>query len=382
MEVEGSLTDTYCLYRKTEKLVNRLQVLVDQFRDTPPVLNQLPSWIRGLQENEYFFFIPQPLINQLGHVLLNNKLVALNTGRTDLPEIQQITLTLLQEHYKKYIWHQYGKEKCFIGEADKAKRICRYCGNSKPATTFKKTAHAIPEALNNKLIICQEECDACNEWLGNNIERDLIGYLAFWRALYRIPGKEGAKKYKGKNFEIGPSGKIHVLSDSPLDDPTPIFPMTIDLLAAEKLSPQKIYKAFCKMVISVLPKQYLNRCQSTIDWIMGRQEIKRLPLIWHKQFNLSALQPPELMIYVRTVEDYGLPGIVGEFTYARLKFVFILPSCEREETAFLTPAVFEAFWKTFKHLAYAEDWKYQDLSSTEKKPLGFTFRIEDLNQIL
>lgn len=381
MEVEESQTGTYCLYRKTEKLVDRLQELVDQLKDTQPALNQLPAWIRQLQQNEYFFFIPQPLINQIGHILLNNTLVAVNAGHTDLPHIQQLTQTLLQDHFKKYIWHEYGKERALIGELDKAKRICRYCGKSEPATTFKNTAHAIPEALNNKRIFCREECDACNKWLGNNIERDLIAYLSFWRALYRIPGKEGLKKYKGKNFKMDSDGKIQLQIDSPLDDPIPVFPMTIPLLAAEKLSLQKIYKAFCKMVISVLPKHYLGSCQPTIDWIIGRQEIAQLPPVWYKQFNQPALQPAELVVYVRKIKDHSLPSFVGEFTYARQKFVFILPACTRDETLFSTPAAFEPFWTTFKHLGYAEDWQYRDFSSAEKKQLGFTFTIEDPNQV-
>lgn len=382
MEIEESKTGIYCLYRKTEKLVDRLQKLVNQLTNKHPEFNQLPAWIREIPENDYFFFIWQPLIDQLGHILLNNTLVAINTGRTDLPQIQQLTQTLLQDLFKKYTCHQYGKERSYIGEADKTRRICRYCGKSEPATIFKNTAHAIPEALNNKHIVCREECDSCNEWLGNNVEQHLINYLAFWRTLYQIPGKEGQKKYTGKDFEMDPAGKIHVRVDSPLDDPAPTFPITFSLTAVDKFSPQNIYKAFCKMVVCVLPKQYLSRCQPAIDWIMGRREITQLPPVWHKQVKRSALQSPELLVYVKKEKDRALPGIIGEFSYAQLKFVFILPLCETDEMAFLSPDEFEIFWKTFKHLGKMENWQHQDFSSVEKKTIGFMLTIEDPNRVL
>lgn len=50
----------------------------------------------------------------------------------------------------------------WIGEPDENKRICRFCGKSVPRVSFKKIAHAIQDALGNKLLFCYEECDTCN----------------------------------------------------------------------------------------------------------------------------------------------------------------------------------------------------------------------------
>ncbi|MEX6156050.1 HNH endonuclease [Providencia hangzhouensis] len=41
-------------------------------------------------------------------------------------------------------------------------------------TSFNKEAHAISEALGNKSIILNEECDNCNEFFDKNIERDFL----------------------------------------------------------------------------------------------------------------------------------------------------------------------------------------------------------------
>ena len=47
-----------------------------------------------------------------------------------------------------------------IGESDRNKRKCRFCGNTiKDGTTFSNKAHIIPEAFGNKKFICNEECD-------------------------------------------------------------------------------------------------------------------------------------------------------------------------------------------------------------------------------
>lgn len=51
-----------------------------------------------------------------------------------------------------------GGARILLGE----KGICRYCGGRNPKT-FRKIAHAIPEALGNKWIISADECDVCND---------------------------------------------------------------------------------------------------------------------------------------------------------------------------------------------------------------------------
>ena len=58
-------------------------------------------------------------------------------------------------------------QKIVVGESDKNKRRCIYCGGflgDNKRTTFKEKAHAIPEALGNKKFIQNEECDSCNSF--------------------------------------------------------------------------------------------------------------------------------------------------------------------------------------------------------------------------
>lgn len=71
------------------------------------------------------------------------------------------------------------EEKKFFGERDKKKQICRFCKRSYPEVKFTHKAHAISEALGNSSVFCNEECDECNEYFGNNIEPSLISFLNF-----------------------------------------------------------------------------------------------------------------------------------------------------------------------------------------------------------
>jgi HNH endonuclease len=69
-----------------------------------------------------------------------------------------------------------------VGEPDKSKRVCRFCGRKQPDVTFKNVAHAISESLGNKKIILYEECDECNA---------RFGYAFFFKSLQDGSGLMG-----------------------------------------------------------------------------------------------------------------------------------------------------------------------------------------------
>jgi hypothetical protein len=68
------------------------------------------------------------------------------------------------------------------GERDKEKCVCRFCG-TKMADKRKDIAHAMPEAIGNKLLFCNEECYDCNHSL-NTIEDNFSNFMAIRRALF------------------------------------------------------------------------------------------------------------------------------------------------------------------------------------------------------
>lgn len=90
-----------------------------------------------------------------------------------------------------------------IAEEVKPKRVlgrgqhrrCRFCGKSRPETTFSSDAHVIPAAFGNRSLFSNEECDTCNQ-IGSQYEDDLAKFLALPRVLSRIRGRKKAPKLK------------------------------------------------------------------------------------------------------------------------------------------------------------------------------------------
>jgi hypothetical protein len=68
-------------------------------------------------------------------------------------------------------------------------RKCRFCGLDEAETTFNTVAHAIPECLGNKTIICLDECDRCNKKFAENLENHLASITLQYRTINMIEGK-------------------------------------------------------------------------------------------------------------------------------------------------------------------------------------------------
>ena len=71
-----------------------------------------------------------------------------------------------------------------------------------PDTLFKHKSHAISEALGYKSVICNEECDECNERFSRTIEPDVVNMNSFLLSLYGVSGKKGVRKTSGANFKF------------------------------------------------------------------------------------------------------------------------------------------------------------------------------------
>ena len=65
-----------------------------------------------------------------------------------------------------------------IGEPQKNKRCCLFCGKMEPEASFTQKAHAISESLGNKSIVQNEECDECNNFLEDLSNKIL---LVIWK---------------------------------------------------------------------------------------------------------------------------------------------------------------------------------------------------------
>lgn len=190
----------------SDKTKNALAALQTKYDDTSRYhIRKLLGFLKGLSEGEYFYYFNEDKASVVERrtaikcLQLASKSKAFSLIRHNNIFEHFCIMNLLFEY------HSYGFDGLeeWIGEADEDKRICRFCGRSVPKVSFKKVAHAIQDALGNKLLFCYEECDTCNHDLAV-VEDEFRIMMDFRRSIFRIPrkGTTKAAKVVGKDFII------------------------------------------------------------------------------------------------------------------------------------------------------------------------------------
>lgn len=203
--------------------------------------------------------------------------------------------------------------------------------------SLEKKAHSISEAIGNKKVFTLDECDTCNEFFGNTIEKSFITFIDFFRVLSKQKGKKGEIKINKSSTYIEniktPQELSNIIKDeniilvvgNKLEQNGNLFKIP---LGTEKLIPMDIYRTLCKYVISVLPNDYLQYYQSTIKWIKKEYIIPndKLFSIRYAIILSQNCLAPELTIYIKKEKDNIPKLIIGELLTGVLKFIFIIPN--------------------------------------------------------
>ena len=370
------------LQQNTEALRERFKQFVDQYKEKEPKLNQLNGYFKALKNNENFYWVINSTINTEEFLKLCNNLTALEEGKS--PEVIQEEIDDLSKdlllNYDLKIFDKTTQKR--IGEKDKAKRICRFCGKKSPEVSFKNEAHAISEALGNKKIILNEECDTCNGRFGSKVEIHLIEYLRFYSVFYGIKGKgkipeikapETPIKENGKNFAIKNDGgqglTLKYYNDDETSESKDVFPLKLELRTDKEIIDQNIYKTFVKYALSVIDSQHLPFFSETIKWLNGEKSVNKLPKIGMLVTNSFFDKHPRMTLHIRKNNNYDLPYTLAEFRFTSFTFSFVIPFCSEDKKDFLNNTDYELFWKTFKHYNKVKGWKYIDCSDDKSKRL-------------
>ena len=369
------------LQQNTEEFRAKINSVIQKYKTFEPKIQQINTYFKDLKDNEYFFIFPNDTIHKQQSFHLFNYLSALQKGEDfeKMTKEMDDLFGVLMDSYEMFAFNENTKNK--IGELDKSKRVCRYCNERSPKVSFRKIAHSISEALGNKKIITNDECDACNEKFGKGIENDLILYLNLCRVFFGIRGKNGIPKLKGKNFEIENNETIkikQILSDEEINDPNrDDFQMKLE--TTEKITIQNIYKALSKYALGVIDRTQIENFKNTIEWINGKRNIDNLPKIAIlPSYDLFSTHP-QLMVYIRKTEDNKLPYAVAEFRFTYLTFVYIIPNSNKDTTDFTQDNNFEYFWNFFKHYSSIQDWSFQKMDDNTIRPfvINLKFLIKD-----
>lgn len=329
-----------------------------------PRVNKMIAFFGGLADGDVFRIV------SLDAPTMNKQLAVLKTKAIATGENEQVVHNrylrswgLLSTRYRHYAFG-YDGLKTAVGEGDKKRRVCRFCGRRQPQATYNSVAHAISEGLGNKVLLCNEECDECNNKLSKT-ESNLIHYLDIRRAMGGVLTKTDGTvpSVDGKGFVIRGNENnqaILYIEKEWLDDRTDITePFNVRLETEESVTHQGIYKALCKIVIDLLPASEMAHFGETVGWINGSVMDNELPS-YLATYGRERVSQPTVDIFLSKSpgEDPYCTAIVHVLDAI---FVFIMPEVDVDR------AQFKTFESIKRHLAkfadlYGGQWQEEDTS--------------------
>lgn len=207
-------------------------------------------------------------------------------------------------------------------EDDEVKH-CRFCFKYFPEVTFKKKAHAISRGLGNISIFCLDECDKCNEYFGKTIENDLMTFLN----VQRMSVVNKALEVPYKNSKLKNDGNITVIENisETIVEHEDFAELTLE--PKEKFIPQNLYKALCKVALSIISEQSdLDYLQETIKWVRSPEFISHHSLMNIGIFyEASAENHVKAHIWTRKENDEKLLFKIIRLEIGQTNIVYTLP---------------------------------------------------------
>ena len=313
-------------------------------------------------ENDELFFIYRVVYTFPSQRLLYkilNELFYINKGKSkeEADEwFEKYAATFFNEYDVRY----YGHAK--VGELERAKRVCRFCGESMPTVKFDKIAHAVPESIGgHKNLICYEECDRCNETFGAGIERNLCEWFDFRRSTHQVKKKSGGvPKAYGRNYVIEDK-KVSLFLDKDVTE-------EIKLVGSGTVTLQGIYRALCKIAIDLIDNEYLDQLKTTIKWVrFGRPKSSHYPQI-AQMHGLHEVKEP--MVYICSRKDRQdtdtAPLHLCIFRIFDLAFLYVLPHVNgrmvfHENYTKCIPT------DALKVLGFTGNWEWDSYDTTEER---------------
>lgn len=359
----------------------RIQVADATFKSNLCVFDTIDKKFQGLKYNllqifddSLFIVIPGWAVDIDEQCRLQNEVNNLNGKTDDLNERILEQLGTLLDLYHIRVYNGAGKSQYF-GVSEN--RTCRFCGKSEPDVKFSSKAHAISECLGNKSLICNEECDDCNDIFSKTIEPDIAHMLSFLLTLHSIQGKRGLRKTTGKNFKMSLDkstatdnniGTLKILFDR--DFPTDFNNFIKNKLPIDtsnlKFTPQNVYKCLCKYVISILDNAVLPSFEDTIKWINNKTRYCKLPIVAIGN-SATIHSEPILLVSIRKKDNYNNPYCFAILSIANITFAFIVPFSSKDKYRFNADSkCYERFQDILRTYFNSLEWSFAKLSSSRK----------------
>lgn len=374
--------------RNTDELRNKVRYIVDKLSALNGRIYRLSDYFeKHLQPDEWFYIAVDQEISAEDNDRILFELMSMGASERE-KEVNLKMFNILQNIRSVYNIVSYGDfTKGSIGEPDKTKRVCRYCKRSMPDVTFKEIAHTISEALGNKCIKTNDECDTCNHFFGDTIEQDFLSIFHVPRLIFNIKGKDGyPHKFLGDNYTIekDENGNLsigyHQKEGEELPDAEEFLKKV--LLKPQRAFPeQNIYKTLCKYIYGVLDADVLESFDRARRWLLGEATEMQLPKL-ARFYHPEVMQHPRLMVYIRKDDvRKDLPHVVGEIRIANLVFIVILPFSDKDAYLYNEDADYDRFWNFFDVYSAIPNWQIGKCDGLEPKhptvALRFTQKDEE-----
>lgn len=341
----------------TEKLKQGLQILMKSIPDPNYDFGKLYNIFKDMKVGEWFAFFPNSLTE--GQVeIVRDELLKRSLSKEDYENFTCYIQNEWQDiidNYDMIAYANKNKEIHSIGEKDREKRICRFCGKDSQHTSFKNKSHSISEALGNKTIITNDECDTCNSFFGKEIESDLINMLDPFRVFFGIKGKGGNKKFKSADFEISKNHdtnqiKIDVIEsdNNPYDKTVDPNNMCLKFVHPQKINLQNVYRSIVKYALSVIDVSLIKNFTKTISWINKDYEYKNLSWVTILLTNKTSDDLPSISVYIRKNDNNSLPYSFVNLQVAGMEIIAIIPLSSKDMCDFSQKEDFDRFWNFLK----------------------------------
>lgn len=376
-----SFTD---LQIKSDEKVKTLDEFILAHFNFQPQLNRIPAFLRTIPEATHFYLVPNFVIpEKISDYQIKLKHLNKNysTDEEMLKAIQseknlfnEFTKSLLEKYDLSAIDPE---KKLKLGEKEKDKRVCRFCGQSlKDGVSFNNEAHAIPEGFGNKFIFNNEECDQCNEKFGTTIEEEFLQFLDFFRVFYKIKGKKGDLEipFKGAKVQNTNSAiEIKIFQEQiVLDSENKLLSFNFEIL--HKISLMNLYRALVKFAFGVMPLEILGDFKETIKWVNGGAAKHTLPKVAISINTRLDVNHPNILFCIRKkIDERNLPYVFVELKSKGLAFVFSIPTFSDLEVGI--DKSFEDFFKKIEHYKSAE-WTFLDLNDNTSRMIAFNINME------
>ena len=356
----------------SKEMEERLNSFIEKYKQAIPAIQRLSKKFKSLEYGEYFYILQIYEMDSKIKYTLENELCKLNK-KDFLDKALDFKIKKLLDKYDIKNFNLDKDSKIKIGEGKKEDRVCRFCKQKYPSVKFNSVAHTISEALGNKKLITNDECDECNSYFDKNIERDFIAYHDFFRTFFGIKNKENQiPQMKGENFSftMNENRKATFKLKDEFD-----FSQPARLKIGNKIKMQNIYKALCKFALSAIDSKHLSHFDETIKWIKGQKNVDKLPKVI--LIRLPKPMKTKISLYIRKLDEIKIPLLVGKFNFACYKYIFIVPTfCERD---FIDEKEYDDFLERFSFIKKVSSLEFIDFSDNQEKEVVFNLNFYRMN---